>query len=112
MDFENALAGAQLSPRLVFSHDVNGVGPAFNQDAKAITVGLGLNYLQRWQADIGYTSFFGGRNYSGTDTIPGGTQLSPTAVAPGNATQSLDFNSSANPNEDRDFIAVSVSYAF
>ena len=118
MDFENALAGAQLSPRLVFSHDVNGVGPAFNQETKGITVGLGLNYLQRWQADIGYTTFFGGRHYSGTDPIAPGTVIpaTPPATTPttfaGEPGTSASFSSSANPNEDRDFIAVSVSYAF
>lgn len=118
MDFENAIGPAQLSPRLVFAHDVNGVGPAFNQGAKAITVGLAMNYLQRWQADIGYTSFFGGRTYSGTDTVAPGTVIPPTppATAPtiigGTADQSSDFATGANPSKDRDFIAVSVSYAF
>lgn len=125
MDFESVIGAAQLSPRLVFSHDVNGVGPAFNQESKAITLGLGINYLQRWQADIGYTSFFGGRDYAGTDpntlpppnpplpigpgvTIPG---ASPTPLA-GDVSQPFTFSSSANPNEDRDFLAISVSYAF
>lgn len=112
MDFENAIGPAQLSPRLVFAHDVNGSGPVFNQETKAITLGIGMNYLQRWQADISYTSFFDGRNYSGTDPIPGGTQLNATTFAPGDPSQPLTFSSSANPNEDRDFVAVSVSYAF
>jgi hypothetical protein len=100
MDFENVVGPVQMSPRLVFSHDVNGVGPAFNEDTKAVTFGVGFNYLQRWQADIGYTAFFDGRNYKGTDPLP---------VPPG---QSADYNTSANPLEDRDFLAVSVSYAF
>ena len=125
MDFENALAGAQVSPRLVFSHDVNGVGPAFNQEAKGITIGVGFNYLQRWQADIGYTTFFGGRDYSGTDTLPApigivppGLVIPPTppATAPttfaGEPGTSSSFSTSANPSEDRDFIAASISYAF
>lgn len=101
MDFENAVGAAQLSPRLVFAHDVNGVSPTFNQDTKAVTAGLGMNYLQRWQADIGYTMFFDGRHYSGTDPNPGA-----------DANQSRSFETSANPAEDRDFVAVSVSYAF
>jgi hypothetical protein len=112
MDFENAIGPAQVSPRLVLAHDVNGTGPVFNQETKAVTVGIGFNYLQRWQADISFTSFFDGRNYSGTDSIPGGTQLNATTFAPGDASQPREFNSSANPNEDRDFVAVSVSYAF
>ncbi|MGQ0530059.1 MAG: DUF1302 domain-containing protein [Panacagrimonas sp.] len=105
MDFENVIGAAQLSPRLVFSHDVNGVGPAFNQESKAVTVGVGLNYLQRWQADLGYTAFFGGREYSGTDPIPPG-------AAVGDPSQPASFSSGANPNADRDFIAASISYAF
>ncbi|MGQ0697599.1 MAG: DUF1302 domain-containing protein [Panacagrimonas sp.] len=118
MDFENVIGPAQFSPRLVFAHDVNGVGPAFNQEAKAVTLGLAVNYLQRWQADISYATFFGGREYSGTDPIPPGTIIPPTppATAPtvfaGDASQPASFSSNANPNEDRDFLAVSISYAF
>lgn len=100
LDFENVIGAVQMSPRLAFAHDVHGVSSTFNQDAKAVTVGLGFNYLQRWQADIAYTNFFGGRVYSGTDpgTVPAG--------------QSADWSESANPNKDRDFLALSVSYAF
>lgn len=125
MDFENLIGPMQVSPRLVFAHDVNGVGPAFNEDVKALTFGLGVNYLQRWQADIGYTMFFDGRSYSGTDpaslTGPGGVQIPLTRgeLIPGSTTrlagdtnQSSDYETSANPLEDRDFLAVSVSYAF
>lgn len=118
MDFENAIGAAQLSPRLVFAHDINGVGPIFNEDTKAITVGLGFNYLQRWQADIGYTAFFDGRVDSGTDPIPPGTIIPPTppATAPtvfgGSSAQSASYSTNLNPNEDRDFFAISVSYAF
>lgn len=112
MDFENAIGAAQLSPRLVFAHDVNGVGPAFNQDTKAISVGIGFNYLQRWQADLAYTTFFDGRTYSGTDPLPPGLQIAPGTFTPGAPTQPQSFSTSANTNEDRDFIAASISYAF
>lgn len=122
MDFENVVGPVGMSPRLVFAHDVNGVGPNFNKDTKAITVGVSFNYLQAWQADIGYTTFFDGRDYAGTDAVPPGTVLDPgdpnatpprsPTVAPGDSTQSADFSTSANPNKDRDFLAVSVSYAF
>jgi hypothetical protein len=114
-DFESVIGALQMSPRLVWAHDVNGVGPTFNKDSKAITLGLGFNYLQRWQADIGYTTFFGGRTYAGTDPIPPGATLAagpPPTLAPGDASQSQSYATSANPNKDRDFLAVSVSYAF
>ena len=108
MDFENAVGATSLSPRLVLAHDVHGVGPSFNQGAKAITAGLGVNYLQRWQADFGYTSFFGGRTYAGTDRLPPGAAPGVS----GDSRQSASFATSANPNKDRDFFAASVSYAF
>lgn len=114
LDFDNVIGAVQMSPRLAISHDVTGVGPNFNQGAKAATLGLGFNYLQRWQADIGYTNFFGGRTYSGTDAVQGGTVLNPMtgARAPGEASQPQSYATSANPNKDRDFLAASVSYAF
>jgi len=104
MDFESVIDAVQFSPRLVFAHDVIGVGPNFIRGTKAVTTGLGLNYLQRWQADLGYTAFFGGRTFSGTDTS--------TVTNPDGSTQPTSFATSANPNKDRDFFAVSVSYAF
>lgn len=100
LDFENALGGATLSPRIAYSHDVRGVSPTFNEGTKAVTIGIGYNLRQVWQADIAYTSYFGGRIYAGTDT---GT------IPPG---QSPNYASSANSLKDRDFIAATVSYSF
>jgi hypothetical protein len=100
MDFENALGAAALSPRIAYSHDVRGVSPTFNEGVKAVTVGLGYNLRQVWQADIAYTSYFGGRTYAGTD---------PLAVPAG---QDPNYASSANPLKDRDFISATVSYSF
>jgi hypothetical protein len=120
LDYENLLGPVGVSPRLAFSHDVNGVGPNFNQQAKALSFGIGFNYLQRWQADIAYTRFYGGRVYAGTDPIPPGTIIpadpdagrpNPTFI-PGDASQSPDFATSANVNKDRDFLAFNISYAF
>lgn len=104
LTFENAIGPGSLSPRMVFSHDVNGVSPTFNQETMALSLGLSFNYLQRWQADVGYTAFFGGRDYSGNDVLP--------APAGSPNSQSTYYSTSANPLEDRDFLAVSVSYAF
>ena len=94
LDYPNAIGGATVSPRLAFSHDVNGVSPTFNEDAKAVTFGLGLNYRQNWQADIAYTTFFGDRKISGVDS------------------DGKAYSSSTNPLKDRDFLSVSVSYSF
>ncbi len=100
MEFENLIGAVGVAPRLVFAHDVNGISPTFNEKTKAITLGFGFNYLQRWQADLAYTVFTGGNIYRGTDTgaVPAG--------------QSTSYASSANPLRDRDFLAASVSYAF
>lgn len=99
LDFPNAIGPATVSPRVVFSHDVRGVSPTFNQGTKAVTFGMGFNYKQNWQADVAYTGFFGGRTYSGTD---------PVATAG----QATTFASSANPLKDRDYFSVNVSYSF
>jgi len=100
MDFENVIGPTQVSPRLVAVHDVNGVGPNFNEGTGAASLGIAFSYLQNLQADLAYTAFFGGREYSGTQ---------PTAPPPG---QSAAYSTHANPNVDRDFLAVSVSYSF
>jgi hypothetical protein len=50
--------------------------------------------------DLQYTSYFGGRQYCGTDV---------SGVPP---TQPASFCSSANPLKDRDFYSFSVSYSF
>ncbi len=95
MDFSNLIGAATVSPRLSFSHDVRGVGPNFNQQAKAVALGLNYNLRQTWVVDLGYTTFFGGRTYDGV-----------------NPTGGLGYSSGANPLKDRDFVATSVSYAF
>ncbi len=94
LDYPNAIGGATVSPRLAFSHDVSGRSPTFNEGAKAVTLGVGFNYRQNWQADIAYTSFFGGKKIKGVDND--GTR----------------YASHTNPLVDRDFLSVSVSYSF
>lgn len=105
VDYPNALGAATVSPRLAYSHDVSGFGPTFNEGSQAVTVGLGFNFQQVWQADIGYTTFFGGSTVSGTDTPSAASGPLPTG-------QSAAYASSTNPLKDRDFLAVSVSYSF
>ncbi len=99
-DYPNAFAGVNVAPRIAFSHDVSGRSPTFNEGAKAVTLGLGFNYRQNWQADIAYSSFFGGKEVSGTD---------PVANTAG---QPQTYASHTNPLYDRDFLSVSVSYSF
>ncbi len=99
LSYPNAVAGATLIPRIAFSHDVHGVGPTFNQGTKAATFGVSAVLKQKWQADLAYTTYWGGRTYSGTDRLATGTQV-------------RTYASSANPLKDRDFVSVSLRYSF
>jgi hypothetical protein len=105
IDYDNVIDGGTVTPYAAFAHDVNGVGPTFNEGVKALTVGLSVSYLKRWQAQVAYTSYFGGRTYSGID-VP---DASSGPLPPG---QSASYSSGSNPLRDRDFISASVSYAF
>lgn len=64
LDYNNVFAGINVSPKVVFSHDVNGITPdplfLFVEDRKAVSLGLGFDYQSRWSADLNYNSFFGG----------------------------------------------------
>ncbi len=99
LDYPNAIGAVTVSPRLAFSHDVDGRSPTFNEGAKALTLGFGFNYRQNWQADIAYTAFFGGKKISGVDPV----------ASPG---QVRTYSSHTNPLVDRDFLAISLSYSF
>jgi len=99
LSYPSAFAGVTVNPRVAFSHDVHGVSPTFNQGTKAATLGVGFVYRQNWQADLSYTTFWGGRTYAGTD---------PQATG----TQPRTFATSANPLKDRDFISLSLNYSF
>lgn len=105
LDYPNAIGAVAVSPRLAFSHDVSGRGPTFNEGAKALTLGVGFNYRQNWQADIAYTSFFGGKEISGTDVPDAASGALP-------AGQPATYASHTNPLVDRDFLSISVSYSF
>lgn len=99
LSYPSAFAGVSVTPRVAFSHDVDGVSPTFNEGVKAATFGVGFVYRQNWQADLSYTTFWGGRTYAGTDPQATGTQVRTYAT-------------SANPLKDRDFVSLSISYSF
>ena len=64
LDYNDVFAGINVSPKVVFSHDVNGITPdplfLFVEDRKSMSLGLNFDYQSRWSADINYNSFFGG----------------------------------------------------
>ena len=63
-DFNNVFAGVNMSPRVIFSHDVDGITPdpmfLFTEGRKSVAVGLNFDYQSRWGADLSYNNFFGG----------------------------------------------------
>lgn len=61
-DYNNVFAGINLKPNLSFSHDVDGYGPngLFNEDSKAVSVGLDAEYQNTYTASLSYTDFFDG----------------------------------------------------
>ncbi len=81
-----------LSPRVAFNHDVNGITPGpggnFLEDRKSLTLGVEALYLNSWAADFSYTKFFGA---AGRDE-PGDAPL--------------------NLIHDRDFVALTLRYSF
>ncbi|MBT8066857.1 MAG: DUF1302 domain-containing protein [Gammaproteobacteria bacterium] len=60
--YNDAFAGINLTPSIAWSHDVDGVSPNtnFNEGAKALTVSLGAEYLNRYTGSLAYTAFSGG----------------------------------------------------
>lgn len=64
LDYNNVFASINVSPKIVFSHDVNGITPdplfMFVEDRKTISLGITLDYQSRWSADLSYNGFWGG----------------------------------------------------
>ncbi len=98
LDYDNVIGGGdRVAARIAFAHDVNGVGPTFNEGAKSLTFGIGVSYLQKWQVDIAYTTYFGGNTFAGTDS----PNAASGALPPG---QSASYASGSNYLKDRDFL--------
>jgi len=66
-DYNSAFGTAiNLSPRIAFNHDVNGITPGpggnFIEGRKSLTLGVEGTYLQQWTGDLSYTRFSGAGN--------------------------------------------------
>jgi hypothetical protein len=83
-NYNNVLAGVNLTQRLTFAHDVNGITPdplfMFSEDKKSVSYALTFDYLSKWSAEVSYNAFFDG---VGT----------------------------TNNTEDRDFVAFNIKYS-
>lgn len=64
LDYNNIFAGINMSPRIIFSHDVSGITPdplfLFVEDRKSISAAVTFDYQSRWSADLSYNGFFDG----------------------------------------------------
>ncbi len=67
LDYNNAIGAARLRPYFQFQHDLQGNSPgpggSFIKGRKVHTLGLGIDYLQRWNANISATFHSGSVNY-------------------------------------------------
>ncbi|WP_233152991.1 DUF1302 domain-containing protein [Motiliproteus sp. MSK22-1] len=63
-NYNDVLAGINLTPSISWSHDVDGYSPAtssgFIEGRKALGLALNADYLNTYNAGISYTRFFGG----------------------------------------------------
>lgn len=110
----NSFMGTPLtfSPRIAFSHDVNGISPGpggnFLEGRKSYTLGIEANYLNKVVFDLSYTRFYGADKpitrcaveFSGSRTLCDGTD--PT----------VNQGGVLNQIHDRDFASFSVKYSF
>lgn len=83
-EYDNVLAGWNVSPRLFWSHDVHGTTPGpggnFIEGRYTTTAGVNAQLRNTYELDLSYTHFGGAGVY--------------------------------NPLNDRDFVAVSAKYSF
>jgi Protein of unknown function (DUF1302) len=61
LEYSDVFAGVNLTPNMAWSHDVKGTSPPpnFVDNRMALSVGVKASYLNIYQADLSYTSFFG-----------------------------------------------------
>jgi hypothetical protein len=67
IDYNNVFGPVTVSPKFAWAHDVGGTTPgpggSFIEGRKAITIGVGFNYLERWLFDLSYTNYSGAGHY-------------------------------------------------
>ncbi|MGM8933963.1 DUF1302 domain-containing protein [Pseudomonas neustonica] len=67
LDYANVIAGVNLSPNVAWTHDVEGYGPNFTENAKSISVGVNADYANKYSASLSYTDFFDGKYNTNVD---------------------------------------------
>ncbi len=68
LDYNNAFKGVNVSPLLVFTHDVGGNTPLpmgnFLHGRKSLTLGAEFTFQNSWALDVRYVNFFGADRYN------------------------------------------------
>jgi len=68
LDYNNAFKGVNVSPLLVYSHDVGGNTPLplgnFLHGRRSLTVGAEFTFQNAWALDLRYVNFFGAGRYN------------------------------------------------
>ena len=84
LDYLSLIGPWNVSPRLAYSYDVNGISPGpggqFREGRQALTAGVRSVYQNQWEVDVSYTTFWGADRF--------------------------------NLSNDRDFIAANIRYSF
>ncbi len=66
LDYNNVFASANLFPYVQFQQDLRGNSPQpvgqFLEGRSALTVGLRVDYLSRWEGNVSYTQYAGGKS--------------------------------------------------
>jgi len=115
-DYNSVLGTSfNVSPRIAFNHDVNGITPGpggnFLEGRKSLTLGLQADYLSNWVFDLSYTAFWaGGRGATTLVTVPAGGTCHGVAVS--SPTDCAVKGTPFNQIGDRDFASFTVKYSF
>ena len=68
LDYNNAFRGVNISPTIVYSHDVGGNTPLplgnFIHGRKSFTIGAEFTFQNSWALDLRYVNFFGAGRYN------------------------------------------------
>lgn len=68
LDYNNAFHGVNVSPLVLFSHDVSGNTPLpmgnFREGRKTVTAGADFSFQNAWALELRYVNFFGAGRYN------------------------------------------------
>ena len=68
LTYNNVFGALNMLPRFAWGHDVDGITPGpggpFLDGRTAFTLGLGMNYLVKWQFDLSWTTYSGADRYN------------------------------------------------